>query len=184
LVNSFFILPREGHAEETMPPCSAEQKASLKPQGLMVQNFVTIDGSPQLVMFLGADYGHAMEASDHDDCVRWAHELFVRYLSPDGLIASDIPKPSGSIASSWSTDPYSFNSYTYIPSKVHEKDSQPVTPLDIAEFAVPAWKGALGFAGEHTHQDRYASVHGAYESGVREGKRVGIALELKRKGEE
>lgn len=150
----------------------------------MVQNFVTIDGAPQLIMFLGADYGHAMEASDHDDCVRWAHELFVRYLSPDGLIASDIPKPSGSIASSWSTDPYSFNSYTYIPSKVDEKDSQPVTPLDIAEFAVPAWKGALGFAGEHTHQDRYASVHGAYESGVREGKRVGIALEMKRKGEE
>lgn len=167
-----------------MPPCFPSQRATLKPQGLMVQNFVTIDGSPQLVMFLGADYGHAMESSDHEECVRWAHELFVRYLSPNGVDARGIPKPLGGIASSWSKDPCAFNAYTYIPSKVDEKDSQPVTPLDIAEFAVPAWKGALGFAGEHTHQDRYASVHGAYESGVREGKRIGIALQMKRKGEE
>jgi hypothetical protein len=27
-------------------------------------------------------------------------------------------------------------------------------------------------------------VHGAYESGIREGKRVGIALEMSRNGEE
>jgi polyamine oxidase len=167
-----------------MPPCSPSQRAKLKPQGLMVQNFVTIDGSPQLVMFLGADYGHAMESSNQEECVRWAHQLFVRYLSPDGVDASSIPAPLGGIPSSWSKDPYSFNAYTYIPSRPDDKDSQPVTPLDIAEFAVPVWQGALGFAGEHTHQDRYASVHGAYESGVREGKRVGIALEMRRKGEE
>jgi polyamine oxidase len=167
-----------------MPPGPPDQRAVLEPQGLMVQNFVTIDGSAQLVMFLGADYGQAMEAADQEECVRWAHELFVQYLSPDSVTRDDIPKPLGAIASSWSTDPYSFNSYTYIPRQADAKDGLPVTPLDIAEFAVPTWGGALGFAGEHTHQDRYASVHGAYESGIREGKRVGIALEMSRNGEE
>lgn len=167
-----------------MPPCSPAQRAALKPQGLMVQNFVAIDGSAQLVMFLGADYGHAMESANHDECVRWAHELFVRYLSPDSADRSGISEPLDGIASSWSTDPYSFNSYTFIPNTLDKEDGLPATPLDIAEFTVPVWQGALGFAGEHTHQDRYASVHGAYESGVREGKRVGIALEMKRKGEE
>lgn len=150
----------------------------------MVQNFVTIDGSAQLVMFLGADYGHAMESANQEECVRWAHDLFIRYLSPDSVDSSAIPNPLSAVASSWSTDPFSFNSYTYIPSAADEKDGLPVTPLDIAEFAVPTWNGALGFAGEHTHPDRYASVHGAYESGIREGKRVGIALEMSRKGEE
>ncbi|GHJ85511.1 hypothetical protein NliqN6_1913 [Naganishia liquefaciens] len=181
---SFFILPREDHVEETMPPCLPEQKAALAPQGVMVQNFVTIDGSAQLVMFLGADYGHAMESAKQEECVEWAHDLFVRYLSPDSVESGTIPKPLGAIASSWSTDPYSLNSYTYIPSAVDVEDGLPVTPLDIADFAVPTWNGALGFAGEHTHQDRYASVHGAYESGIREGKRVGIALEMSRRGEE
>ncbi|KAJ9109762.1 hypothetical protein QFC19_001992 [Naganishia cerealis] len=137
----------------------------------------------QLVMFLGADYGQAMEQADHDECVQWAHTLFKRYLSPDPS-STDIPTPIGAIASSWSTDPYSFNSYTYIPSKADNSDGLPVTPLDIAEFAVPVWDGALGFAGEHTHSDRYASVHGAYESGIREGKRVAIALDMKKRGEE
>lgn len=166
-----------------MPPCPLEQQRKLKPQGLMVQNFITIDGSAQLVMFLGADYGQAMEQADHDKCIQWAHDLFKRYLSPN-TPGAEIPMPIGAVASSWSTDPCSFNSYTFIPSKPDSKDGLPVTPLDIAEFAVPVWSGALSFAGEHTHPDRYASVHGAYESGIREGKRVAIALDMHRKGEE
>ncbi|KAJ9125421.1 hypothetical protein QFC22_000382 [Naganishia vaughanmartiniae] len=180
---SYFILPREGNITETMPPCSPELQRKLKPQGLMVQNFITIDGSAQLVMFLGADYGQAMEQADPDECTQWAHALFKRYLSPNAT-STDIPPPIDAIASSWSTDPYSFNSYTYIPSKPDSKDGLPVTPLDVAEFAVPIWAGALGFAGEHTHPDRYASVHGAFESGIREGKRMAIALDMHRKGEE
>lgn len=181
--HSYFILPRQEKITETMPPCSPELQRKLKPQGLMVQNFINIDGTAQLVMFLGADYGQAMEQADQNECAQWAHTLFKRYLSPT-ISSTDIPEPIGAIASSWSTDPFSFNSYTYIPSKPDSKDGLPVTPLDIAEFAVPIWSGALGFAGEHTHPDRYASVHGAYESGIREGKRAAIALDMHRKGEE
>ena len=110
--------------------------------------------------------GRYVETLPSKEATEWAHDLIQRYLRPH----SPVTKPT-SIVTSWSTDPYSLGAYTYIPPNGS-------TPLDLSEFIVPAWDGKLGFAGEHTHPDRYASVHGAYESGVREGKRVDIALTL------
>lgn len=41
----------------------------------------------------------------------------------------------------------------------------------------------LGFAGKHTHHDRYAGFLGAYKSGSREGKRVDTVMEMDATGD-
>ena len=76
-----------------------------------------------------------------------------------------------SVITTWHSDPLALGSYTYVPA-----GDAKASPLDMMEIAQPLWDGALGFGGEHTHIDRYASVHGAYETGLREGARIDGAL--------
>lgn len=142
----------------------------------MIENFQAIDGTPQLVVYLAASFAVAMESSVNAS--KWAHDLVTRFLKPQEE-PYGIPDISHAhiISTSWQNDPYSYGSYMYLPSHLDEKDGLAVTPLDIAEFTVPVWDGKLGFAGEHTHQQRYASVHGALESGRREALRVAIELQ-------
>jgi len=103
-----------------------------------------------------------------------------KYLTKSS--STNLPEPIDALVTQWANDPFSRGSYTYIPpSDNNAQPGIPASPLDLAEFAVPIWKESLGFAGEHTHPDRFASVHGAYESGIREAKRVGVALCIKEK---
>lgn len=126
-----------------------------------------------------------MEKDSSENSIKWSHNLVKEYLRPKDTNASDIPDPApgGAATTDWLTDPYSLGSYSYIPPHLDAKDKLPSTPLDMLEFSVPIWGGAFGFAGEHTHHDRYASVHGAYESGLREAKRVGIELTMREEGQ-
>lgn len=132
-------------------------------------------------LFNSADLGRAAEALPAEEATSWLHALASRYLRPSNMSIEQVPSPvpNGRIRTQWQNDPYSYGSYTYIPCAKYSGDGLPATPLDLKEFSVPAWKGALGFAGEHTHMDRYASVHGAYESGLREAVRVDIALKMR-----
>lgn len=126
-----------------------------------------------------------MESDDPANSIAWAHKLAVTHLRPKDTPPTEIPSPlpAGALTTSWSLDPYSLGSYSYIPSHPDKADGLPCTPLDFAELAMPVWNGALGFAGEHTHQNRHATVHGAYETGLREGKRVGIELMMRKERE-
>lgn len=87
----------------------------------------------------------------------------------------------GALVTRWSTDPFCRGSYAYIPVAKPGQDTAP-SPLDLAQFATPVFHGRLGFAGEHTHCDQYASVHGAYASGLREAERIETALALELEG--
>lgn len=102
----------------------------------------------------------------------WLDTLLKQHIAPRSH-ASKLPHliASESVVTAWHTDPFSFGSYTYVPA-----GDGLSSPLDMMEIAQPLWGGALGFAGEHTHVDRYASVHGAYETGLREGARIDGAL--------
>jgi len=58
---------------------------------------------------------------------------------------------------SWGTDPYAKMGYSYIPVGVSGQNSILGEPV----------AGTLFFAGEATHPNRFATVHGAIESGIR-----------------
>lgn len=81
----------------------------------------------------------------------------------------------------WFKDPFSRGSYAYVPVARPGQAIAP-SPLDFAQFATPVYNGRLGFAGEHTDSSHYASVHGAYLSGLREAGRVETALKVELEG--
>ena len=78
------------------------------------------------------------------------------------------PEPKQLIRSRWFNEPYIYGSHTYIKlgSSIH----------DIKQLALP-WpnkpeKPLILFAGEGTHDRFYGTAHGAYLTGIREGKRI------------
>jgi len=72
----------------------------------------------------------------------------------------------------WHQDPYSRGSYSYTSVESSHKDveklAQPL-PCDDDGNQRPL---QLLFAGEATHPTYFSTVHGAYESGLREAKRL------------
>jgi hypothetical protein len=95
-----------------------------------------------------AEYGAQIETAPEDEVINWAHSLMARHLRPDGMDEASVPKPQG-IRTAWSSDPYSFGSYAYIPVQDASNGEETCTPTDISQFAVPIWSDRLGFAGEH-----------------------------------
>ncbi|MGC5326209.1 flavin monoamine oxidase family protein [Brevibacillus sp. SYSU BS000544] len=76
---------------------------------------------------------------------------------------NSIPYPLSSKITRWASDPYARGSYT-----LHHADS---TSEDMAALAESV-DNRLFFAGEATNPDDYASVQGAYLSGVREAEKI------------
>ncbi|CAN7999250.1 unnamed protein product, partial [Ixodes pacificus] len=79
--------------------------------------------------------------------------------------------------STWHSDPFSGGSYSYIAVSC---DTTGSSPLDLAEpvcepvvhFGTEVMYPMLLFAGEATHSSFFSTVHGAYESGIREADRL------------
>jgi monoamine oxidase len=68
-----------------------------------------------------------------------------------------IPEPKSALRTRWGQDPFAFGSYTSL--------RQGSGPADIAALA--ARFGRLSFAGEATSRQHLATVHGAWQSGLR-----------------
>jgi len=77
-----------------------------------------------------------------------------------------LPTPTATTLTRWTTDPYTLGSYTMVPVGASFDD------LDV--LAEPVGDTLL-FAGEHTHRERYSTVHGALLSGLREAERLGVS---------
>ena len=75
----------------------------------------------------------------------------------------EIPTPQDYLRTNWQSDPFSSGSYSY-----DQIGQQPTDRLTLAE---PVGH-RLFFAGEATHPHFYATVHGAYETGVRAAQEV------------
>jgi monoamine oxidase len=69
-----------------------------------------------------------------------------------------IPEPNATRVTRWGADPYAFGSYSYLPVGATGRDRD--------QLAQPV-ANTLYFAGEATHRDDPATVHGAYWSGQR-----------------
>lgn len=114
-------------------------------------NGLTFGGTPLLVGFRGGGAARSREAlSDHD-------------AIGEMLAAIDAPAPTGGLVTRWAADPYARGSYSFL--------SVGASPHDQRALAEPVGERLL-FAGEATHEEFFATVHGAYLSGVREAERI------------
>lgn len=74
-----------------------------------------------------------------------------------------VPKPKACVCTHWHSEPYTKGSYTAV--------AVGASQCDIENLALPLYtkrtnkKPTLLFAGEHTHNSFYSTVHGAYLSG-------------------
>jgi monoamine oxidase len=75
-----------------------------------------------------------------------------------------VPKVVGYIWAPWSSDPNCLGAHSFVPKS---ENSSLRTAL-----AEPLHLGRVGFAGEHTHTNHPSTLHGAYESGIREARRI------------
>lgn len=74
-----------------------------------------------------------------------------------------MPEPVGYVRTNWQGDPYSQGSYSFA-----QVGQLPTDRRVLAEQV----NGRLFFAGEATHSHFYASVHGAYETGIRAAREI------------
>ncbi|MFT5679453.1 MAG: polyamine oxidase [Myxococcota bacterium] len=80
-------------------------------------------------------------------------------------LGRSIPDPIGTAVTNWHSDPFSQGSYSYLPiGSSTDAFTAMAQPVD----------DRLLFAGEHTAEDYYQTVHGALISGLREARRLGV----------
>ncbi|GAB3241716.1 flavin monoamine oxidase family protein [Mycolicibacterium hippocampi] len=73
------------------------------------------------------------------------------------------PEPVGALVTRWAADEYARGAYSFL--------AVGSGPHDQRALAEPVGE-RLAFAGEATHEEFFATVHGAYLSGVREARRI------------
>lgn len=115
-------------------------------------NYVAYNGEPILLAFHGGDKGWALEEFSDDEIVKDAMQT-LRVLYGD-----DIPEPENFLITRWGKDKFSYGSYSHIPPFASGDDFDDLfEPVDDVLF----------FAGEATSREYFATVHGAYLSGVK-----------------
>lgn len=113
--------------------------------------------APILLMFNAGAYGTAIEALSDAQVVAAAMTTLRT------IFGDDIPDPEAWLITRWGRDPFAYGSYShYAPG---------ATPDDVEALA-EAVEDKLFFAGEATHLEHQATVHGAYLSGLRAAEEI------------
>ncbi|WP_049768821.1 flavin monoamine oxidase family protein [Roseiflexus castenholzii] len=115
-------------------------------------NLNTLLGIPVLLGFNAATFARTIEAQSDASIIQSA----MRTLRI--IYGTDIPQPVDYRMTRWAADPFASGSYSFL--------ATGAAPNDYDTLAQPVGK-RLFFAGEHTHRDYPATVHGAYLSGER-----------------
>lgn len=156
---------------EQIPQTVEEAKYLVENEGIFAQNYDIINQSPILLIFLGPPIGHAVELLDEDWIIKTIHDRLIKSMLPNDK-QSSIPFPASAQVTRWSKDKFSQGSYSYIPAANESSKLPGGSRKDMEVAATPIWDDTLGFCGEHTSADSYASVHGALLSGEREADRI------------
>lgn len=145
---------------------------------LLLQDYHQITKQSVLVAFFGPPLAEILESLSEEESSEIIHKRLMSTVAAQSKEKNNIEKPCKVITTRWNSDPFSRGSYSYLPcsSEGNDGDGDGATPLDMMECSHPLWNGKLGWVGEHTDPDCYASVHGALLSGQREGKRVAALL--------
>lgn len=114
-------------------------------------------GSPVLIGFSGGDAHRELESMSNAE-VRELAMAEIRAHHPDA------PEPTAILVSRWWNDPLAFGAYSHVP---------PGSSADLYDTMAEPVDERVFFAGEHTHQEFRATVHGAWLSGQREAERIG-----------
>jgi monoamine oxidase len=170
-------------ATEPNAPRVPEGTAAALPRGLatrmlFAQAYAPLNGAPILMVYFGGARGAALERLSDAEARDWVHAALARALLRLPGAPERAPAPAAVHVSRWLADPFARGAYAYV-AATSEKDAgaDHPSPLHMVTLSRPAWGGRLGFAGEHTEMDHYASVHGALLSGRREAARVKATLE-------
>jgi monoamine oxidase len=114
-------------------------------------------GQPVLLGFNAADFGRTIEGWSDAQIVDGAMSTLRT------MFGGDIPQPADFQISRWASDPFACGSYSY--NKVGS------TPAMRDRLAARIGD-RVHFAGEATHRSSFATVHGAYLSGIRAAKEI------------
>ena len=121
-------------------------------------NLYPYTGRPILMMFNAGSYGARIEAMSDAEIVAQA-------LASLEVMYGPVPSPSDVLITRWRSDRWSHGSYSYVPVGASFRQHLDLArPVDSKVF----------FAGEATHQDHPATVHGAFLSGVRAARQVAV----------
>lgn len=112
--------------------------------------------APILAVLAGGETGKAMAKLSETDAVDRVRQLL------ETATGKPVPAPAEVRVTRWSQDPLAGGSYAFLPVGASDEDME--------ALAEPV--GRLRFAGEHTEDEYYATVHGAAISGVREAERL------------
>jgi monoamine oxidase len=121
---------------------------------------------PVLIFFTTCDFAEQLEkefVQDEQVVNECMNLLRVFY-------GSQVLEPVRSVVTRWNTDPFALGSYSYL--------SVGCSMNDFATLSEPEFDERLGFAGEAT-SEYFSTVHGAYMSGEREGKRLAKLIKKK-----
>ncbi|MEM7036451.1 MAG: FAD-dependent oxidoreductase [Bacteroidota bacterium] len=123
-------------------------------------NARTFSDSNGLMTFTFGNYSRTAEALSDTEIIATAME-HLRAIYPGA------PDPHTLLRTRWNTDPYSFGAYSFATNGTRTTDFDTLAePIEDTIF----------FAGEHTTREYRGTVHGAYESGLREARRIAELL--------
>jgi monoamine oxidase len=112
---------------------------------------------PALVALCSASFAAGLAAQD-------AGAIAGRVLAIlEALFGAGLPAPIDSAVTRWGTDPYALGAYSFLPIGA--------SPADQDALAAPVG-GRLLFAGEATSSARFGYADGAFQTGIREAKRL------------
>ena len=124
-------------------------------------NLYPYTGQPILMMFNAGLYGARIEAMPDAEVVSQASAALADMYG-------SVPEPEDVLITRWRSDPWSYGSYSYVPvGASFRRHSDLARPVD----------GKVFFAGEATHRDYPATVHGAFLSGVRAAREVAMQVD-------
>lgn len=120
-------------------------------------NLAALMNQPVLLGFNAGTYGLEIESLSDDEIVTAALETL------SVMFGRQVPAPEGWLITRWGKDPFAYGSYSSLmPGAV---------PENYGLLAAPV-QDALFFAGEATHREHPATVHGAWLSGQRAAKEL------------
>jgi monoamine oxidase len=120
-------------------------------------NLYPMTNKPILMAFNAATYGVEVESYSDSEIIAQAMAVLRK------LYGNEIPTPINQAITRWHRDPFSYGSYSYL-TTAGTAETRGHLAADIDD--------KLFFAGEATHSQYAASVHGAYLSGQREAKKI------------
>ncbi|MFD8705471.1 flavin monoamine oxidase family protein [Kitasatospora sp. NPDC059648] len=120
-------------------------------------NIARPTGQPVLLGFNAADFGRTIEGWSDAQIVDSAMSTLKT------IYGGNIPQPTDYQITRWASDPYACGSYSF---------TKLGATSDMRNQLAAAVDGRVHFAGEATDRKDYATVHGAYRSGLRAAKEI------------